>query len=365
MRKIRVLIVDDEVVARRALADLIDSSGDLEVAGTAPNGRVALDKLRRQSPDVVLLDVDMPDMDGLQTLAALRQTHPHLPVIMVSLRRGVGTPTNLDALALGANEFLALPEGARNPAEAVAQMAEQLLPAIKKFGGRQPRAARSSLLLPPAPVSEVAPAVSGPAVRSGPVAVVAIGASTGGPAALTLLLSALPATFPVPIVVVQHMPPIFTRFLAERLASQCALGVGEARPGERLAAGQVWLAPGGQHLVLERQGAEVFLTTNQAPLENSCRPSVDVLFRSVVQVYGSGVLALVLTGMGGDGLRGCECVRQAGGQVLVQDEATSVVWGMPGYVARAGLHNQQLPLSSIAPEVVRLVRRGRSPSTLG
>jgi two-component system chemotaxis response regulator CheB len=360
MRKVRVLIVDDEVVARRALADLIDGSGALEVVGTAPTGRVALDKLRRVVPDVVLLDVDMPELGGLGTLAALRQTHPHLPVIMISHSTQRGAPAALDALTLGAHEWFALPEGTRNLAEAVGQVWGELLPTIKRLGGKQPTG-RSSLLLPPAPSG----APTAAPVRSGKVEVVAVGASTGGPAALMELLSALPATFPVPIVVVQHMPPTFTQFLAERLAARCALVAREARCGERLAAGQVWLAPGGQHLVLERRGPDVFLGTNQAPAENSCRPSVDVLFRSAVQAYGGGALMVVLTGMGQDGLRGCEVAKQAGSQVLVQDEATSVVWGMPGYVARAGLHDALLPLGAIAPEIERLARKGRSASTVG
>ena len=169
----------------------------------------------------------------------------------------------------------------------------------------------------------------------------------------------LPAAFPVPIVIVQHMPPIFTRLLAERLASQSALGVAEGAAGELLLPGQVRIAPGGSHMALERQGAQIRLFLNQNEPENSCRPAVDVLFRSVAEVYRGNALAVVLTGMGNDGLRGCEVIRKAGGQILVQDEASSVVWSMPGFVAKAGLADGQIPLSQLAAEIMRRVRVGR------
>jgi len=197
------------------------------------------------------------------------------------------------------------------------------------------------------------------------VEVVAIGASTGGPNALAVLFPAFAADFPVPIVVVQHMPPVFTGRLAERLSSLSVVEMKEAENGAAVRPGRAWLAPGDFHVAVARDAEGVRLRTHQGPAENSCRPSADVLFRSVAEVYGAGVLAVVLTGMGRDGLRGCECIRAAGGQVLAQDAATSVVWGMPGVVARAGLADAVLPLGQLGPEIVRRVLKGRSPSISG
>jgi two-component system chemotaxis response regulator CheB len=193
---------------------------------------------------------------------------------------------------------------------------------------------------------------------------VVVGTSTGGPNALLGLLAAFPANFPVPALVVQHMPPDFTRQLAQRLAARTLLDVREAVPGELVRPGQVWVAPGDYHLGLARDGDGVRLRTHQGPPENSCRPAVDVLFRDAAGAFAGGTLAVVLTGMGQDGLRGATAVREAGGQVLAQDEASSVVWGMPGFVVRAGLADQVLPLDQLGPEVVRRVCLGRSPSSL-
>ena len=333
MRKIRVLLVDDAVVVRRAVADLLGADPLLEVAATAANGRIALEKLSQVNPDLVVLDVEMPELDGLQTLRALRQTHPRLPVIMFSQHTRRGAEATLEALAQGASDCVCKPEGAGGLAAAMQQIREQLIPKIK------------SLCVPGAE------ATAGLARRSRPtwalgkrVEVVVVGVSTGGPNALTALLPALPADFPAPLLIVQHMPPLFTALLAERLAARSAVCVSEAADSEEVCPGHAWLAPGDYHLTVggRREGARLRL--HQGPPENACRPSADVLFRSAAEVYGAGVLAVVLTGMGRDGLRGGEAVRDAGGQILVQDEASSVVWGMPGAVAWRG-------------------RRGRSPSS--
>ena len=189
-----------------------------------------------------------------------------------------------------------------------------------------------------------------------PVEILALGVSTGGPNALATLLSAFPANLPIPVVIVQHMPPVFTKRLAERLTSQCQIRVDEGKTGDILQPGRAWLAPGDYHMIVERDGTQVRLRTHQAPQENSCRPAVDVLFRSVARTYQGGVLAVVLTGMGQDGLHGCECIREVGGQVLVQDEASSVVWGMPGIVANAGLATRILPLNQMSSEIIRRVK---------
>jgi two-component system chemotaxis response regulator CheB len=356
MNKIRVLIVDDSVVVRRLVTDVLASDPAVEVAGTAPNGRIGLARLTQLNPDVVVLDVEMPEMDGLQTLAALRQTHPRLPVIMFSRFTQRGAAATLEALTLGASDFVAKPEE-NSPEAAAREVREQLLPRIKQLAA--PKDAAST----PVPVPR---ALSDPFLGRRPlVQVVAIGASTGGPNALVELFASFPADWPVPVLVVQHMPPLFTRLLAERLTARAALSVAEAVAGAALRPGQAWIAPGDHHLTVARVGDGVRVQTHQGPPENSCRPSADVLLRSVAAVFGPAVLAVVLTGMGQDGLRGCEAVRQAGGQVLVQDEATSVVWGMPGAVARAGLADLVLPLEQLGPEIVRRVRRGRSPSSPG
>jgi two-component system chemotaxis response regulator CheB len=350
--KIRVLIVDDAVVFRRLVADELSADPALEVVGTAANGRIALARLPQVNPDLVILDVEMPVLDGLATLQEIRKTYPKLPVIMFSALTERGAAATLDALALGATDYFAKPTGAGGPAASLQVIREELIPEIKALCRRTPAAD------PPAPAAGVGSAFL-PKLRTGPVEVVAIGTSTGGPNALADLFSGLPTDLPVPVVVVQHMPPMFTRLLAERLSAQSALRVEEARPDGVLRPGHAWIAPGDHHVVVVRDGVEARVRLNQDPPENSCRPAADVLFRSVAKTFGPAALAVVLTGMGQDGLRGCEAIRAAGGQVIAQDEATSVVWGMPGFVTRAGLADRVLPLGMIAPEVVRRARAGR------
>jgi two-component system chemotaxis response regulator CheB len=365
MVKIRILIIDDSVVVRRMVVDMLSSDPALEVAGTAPNGRIALAKLPHVNPDLVLLDVEMPEMDGLETLAALRKTHPRLPVIMFSRFTKRGTSVTLEALTLGASDYVTMPESAAGAGKGVPKLREQLIFKIKQLC----RPKRGVPDLPGAAVPAI-PQVRPPSVlssnRAPQVAVVAIGASTGGPNALAMLMAALPADCPVPIVIVQHMPAAFTGLLAERLAALTMIDVGEGAAGRALYPGRAWIAPGDYHMEVMRDAQQaVRLRLHQGPPENSCRPSVDVLFRSVAEVYGAGTLAVVLTGMGQDGLRGCEAIREVGGQVLVQDEASSIVWGMPGFVARADLANQVLALDQLGPEIVRRVRKGRSLSSAG
>jgi two-component system chemotaxis response regulator CheB len=328
MRKIRVLVVDDSVVVRRAVADMLAAEESIELAGWAANGRLALDKLDQISPDVVTLDVEMPMLGGMETLAEMRKRRPGMPVIMLSSHTERGARTTLDALALGASDYVTKP-GDGNSLELVR---DDLIRKIKVFGGLA--------IGRPFIDGAQAPAVRRePPVRLAPdrrIDLVAIGVSTGGPNALTEVLSELPAKFPVPIVVVQHMPELFIKLLVQRLASKCAVGVKEAEAGDELKPGQVLVAPGEHHMELAQDGARVVIRINQGPRENSCRPSVDVLFRSVGPVFGAHALAIVMTGIGHDGLRGCEVVREHGGQIWVQDEASSVVWGMPRAVYEAG-----------------------------
>jgi two-component system chemotaxis response regulator CheB len=350
--KIRVLVVDDAVVFRRVVTEELSADPALEVVGSAANGRLALTKLPQLSPDLVILDVEMPEMDGLTALREIRKVYPKLPVIMFSALTERGAAATLDALALGATDYFAKPAPAGGLDASLQVIRDELIPAIKAICGKATTRV--------APLTAQAAPSGGPtAARGGPVDVVAIGTSTGGPNALAEVFAGLPADLPVPVVIVQHMPPMFTRLLAERLTAQSAVKVAEGRVGEVLRAGQAWIAPGDFHMTVARNGEQVRILLNQDPHENSCRPAADVLFRSVAQAFGPKVLAVVLTGMGQDGLRGCEAIRGAGGQVIVQDEPTSVVWGMPGFVARAGLADRVLPLGLIASDIVRRVRAGR------
>jgi two-component system chemotaxis response regulator CheB len=357
MDKIRVLVVDDASAVRRLVSAALNRDPDLEVVGTAADGQMALSRLGDLAPDVVLLDLEMPVMDGLETLVALRKTHPRLPVIMFSRFTQRGVEATVHALTLGADDYVP------KPGDGLAVNAcieELLIPKIKLLSRRcRPDAGpaeRPCAGPRPAPVPPPGPARG----RPHRVDLVAIGTSTGGPNALAELLRTFPADWSVPTVIVQHMPPNFTAQLAERLTQKSCLRVREGVAGESVTAAQAWVAPGDQHLVLRREGLAVRLTLNQEPPVNSCRPSVDVLFRSAADVYGPGVLAAVLTGMGQDGLRGSECVRAAGGQVVVQDEASSVVWSMPGAVAQAGLADQILPLEHLGPEILRRASRSSS-----
>jgi two-component system, chemotaxis family, protein-glutamate methylesterase/glutaminase len=350
MPKIRILVVDDSVVFRRLVSDELSRDPELEVVGTAANGRIALAKLGQLTPDLVILDITMPEMDGLQALKELRKTYPRLPVIMFSSLTERGAKETFEALALGASDYFTKPSDVGGLDGSMRVLREELIPEIK--------ALCAPLRPKPAQIggSSVGLAGGKPPAGTGTVRVVAIGVSTGGPNALAEIFAHLPAEFPVPILIVQHMPPMFTRLLAERLSAQSPIRVQEASSGAVLKAGEAWVAPGDHHMIVTRDGLQYRLLTHQDPPENCCRPSVDVLLRSVAQSYGADSLTVILTGMGQDGLRGCESLRAAGGQVLAQDEATSIVWGMPGYVAQAGLAERVLPLPMIAGEIVRRVR---------
>jgi two-component system, chemotaxis family, protein-glutamate methylesterase/glutaminase len=352
MKPIRILIVDDSAVIRRVLGNLLASDPEMVVVGTAGNGNQALARIPETSPDLVTIDIEMPGMGGLEALVEIRKLYPKLPVIMFSSLTERGAAATLEALARGASDYVTKPSHDEARERSHERVREELLRKIKCLcGGPAPR-----LHPPPIPIIISSRPVSSRPVSSRPQAridVVAIGTSTGGPNALTALIPLLPADFPVPIVIVQHMPPLFTRLLAERLNTLSRLPVREGKAGEKLLRGQVWIAPGDEHMTVMRKGAGFVLGINHQAQENSCRPAVDVLFRSVAQSYGANALAVVLTGMGADGTRGADEIRQAGGEVIVQDEASSVVWGMPGSVVAANLADGVFPLGGIGPEVVR------------
>jgi two-component system chemotaxis response regulator CheB len=291
----------------------------------------------------------MPVMNGIEAVRALRRTHPRLPVVMFSTLTERGASATLDALAAGATDYVTKPSNVGSILESQSSIRQQLIPKLKALTAARRRPAAT---VPPTPRTPAARRV-----RAGGFGVLAIGCSTGGPDALATLIPALPADLAVPVVVVQHMPPVFTRLLAARLDSQSHVSVAEAVHGEPLVPGRVLIAPGGSHLVVRRAGTSVVAELTEDPPENFCRPAVDVLFRSVASVYGERVLAAVLTGMGRDGEKGAGAIRTAGGEVVVQDEATSVVWGMPGAVATAGQADRVLPLEQIGPHLASALAR--------
>jgi two-component system, chemotaxis family, protein-glutamate methylesterase/glutaminase len=351
VKKKRVLLVDDAVVVRSALSLAIAQDQDLEVAGTAVNGRIALAKFPTLKPDIVLLDIEMPEMDGLATVRALRKIDSRVPIIMFSSLTERGASATLEALSLGATDYVAKPSNVDMKATLEA-IARELIPKIRALC-HLPDAQTSSRM--PTKTTAPRPTLTVPSRPRllAPVQLVAIGASTGGPDALSRVLPSLPPNLNVPVVIVQHMPPIFTSLLAARLSAKSALPVRECVSGERLIPGHAVIAPGDFHMVVTEENGFVLLKTNRAPKENYCRPSVDVLFQSIARQYGPRALAVVLTGMGQDGLKGCEALRGLGARIYVQDEASSVVWGMPGFVARGGLADKILPLDQVAAEIVR------------
>jgi two-component system chemotaxis response regulator CheB len=348
--KKRVFLVDDAVVVRKALSLAIAQDKDLEVAGTAVNGRVALVKFPAVKPDIILLDIEMPEMDGLETVRELRKIDARVPIIMFSTLTEHGASATLEALSLGATDYVSKPSNVDMTAT-IEAISRELIPKIRALC-HLPEAHK---IIHPAPLPrlQAPPALFPPRPRLlSPVQVVAIGVSTGGPDALARLLPSLPPDFSVPVLIAQHMPPIFTSLLASRLTAKSALPVRECVSGEPLTPGCAVIAPGDFHMVVSRRNKVVLLETHQGPKENFCRPSVDVLFHSIASVFGARALAVVLTGMGQDGLRGCEALRAAGARIYVQDEASSVVWGMPGFVARSGLADKILPLDQIGAEIV-------------
>lgn len=344
-RPIRVLVVDDSLVMRSLLRMVLASEPSIELAGMASDGIFALDAVDRLKPDLILLDIEMPRMNGLEVLAELRSRHATAKVIMCSTLTRRGARITLEALAQGATDYVTKPTAQNGAADAVATLMRDLLPRIKALF---PASLGSNL--------HVGVCSARDTLHQKPPEVVVIGVSTGGPAALQTLLPLLPVDFPVPIVIVQHMPQLFTALLAERLNRECALTVREAASAIPPVRGTISIARGDWHLEFAKYpfGSGRIFHLSQAAPEHYCRPSVDMLFRSAAQNYGEAVIGVVLTGMGSDGLEGCKSIRSVGGRILVQDRATSAVWGMPGVVAEAGLAHRILPLTAIAAELMRL-----------
>ncbi len=354
MTAIKVLVVDDSALVRRLVTTALSGAADIEVAGVARDGLEAVRMVDEIRPDVVTLDIEMPNLDGLGALTRIRERHPRLPVIMFSTLTERGATATLDALSRGASDYVTKPSNTGQISDGIAAVRDQLVPRIRALAG----------------LRKLTPGTGRPVVRreaaatpgrvASPVGALLIGCSTGGPDALARLLPRLPGDLGVPVLVVQHMPPVFTAMLAQRLDKVSALAVREAADGEDVRPGEVLIAPGDVHLRVVRTAGRVRVALDQGPQENFCRPAVDVLFRSAVDVYGAGALASVLTGMGQDGLAGARLLADAGARILVQDEDSSVVWGMPGAVAGAGLADDALPLDQLADRLVAAVRRSRA-----
>jgi len=361
MPKIRVLVVDDAVVMRRVITNVLSTDPAIEVVGVAANGKIALQKIPQVTPDVITLDVEMPEMDGIQTLREIRKLYPKLPVIMFSTLVQRGAEVTIEALSIGANDYVTKPANVGSVTESMKRLGDDLIPKIKAHCKHLvPIETLSALSLRPlSPPLSPRPKLTTPLSHDAPN-IVCIGTSTGGPNALAEVFSGIRTRLPVPIVIVQHMPPIFTRMLAERLNNNSHATVfHEGEEGQRLEPGHAYIAPGGRHMEIRRLGQSPAIHLHDGPPENSCRPAVDVLFRSVVSVFSNRILAVIMTGMGQDGYRGCQLIHERHGQIITQDEASSVVWGMPGYVAHAGIAEAVVPLSRIAYEISK--RFDRSP----
>jgi len=350
--QIRVLVVDDSVVIRNLVTQALRGDPAMEVVGVAGNGIIALQRIPQLNPDVITLDIEMPEMDGLETVRRVRQEYPQVRVIMFSTLTERGAAVTLEALRLGADDYVSKVSNGGSLDKSMTRLQEELIPKIKQFfQAPQSHAWKLPKKLPVAglPLPTVVWWKSKPWPK-----VVAIGVSTGGPNALGAILPALPASFPLPVLVVQHMPPLFTRLLAERLNSSCNLRVREAVQGEPVKPGAILIAPGDFHMKVAAEGAEVRVCLDQSPAQNSCRPAVDALFSSVGEVYGGAAIAVVLTGMGSDGLRGARILNANGASIIAQDEASCVVWGMPGAIVNASLADRVLPLDQVIPEIMRI-----------
>lgn len=384
----KILVVDDTVVYRQLLSKIVSDFDNAEVIGTAPNGKIALSKIELKQPDLVLLDVFMPVMDGLETLDRIKKQHSHIDVVILSGMDKELVHLTMKALEAGALDFVPKPQGVSvdaNIAELRAALSRLILMArTRKYSRqarvlsrsdkeqqpvfpKQPRLSMQNAEIKP-PVSELParkPEKTVPVVQThfyrnpGRIDVVVIGVSTGGPNALQEIVPQLNGDFPVPILVVQHMPPMFTDSLAARLNSTSSIKVVEGKNGQRVENGVMYITPGGRHMIIkkDRGNTKVICLTDSPPV-NSCRPSVDVLFQSVAAVYGSNVLSVILTGMGNDGVSGVKAIRQKGGYSIIQDEKSSVIWGMPGAVAEADEANEIVPLDRMAFRIMGIVKKG-------
>ncbi|MEQ8846156.1 chemotaxis response regulator protein-glutamate methylesterase [Botrimarina sp.] len=337
----RCLVVDDSTLYRKIVRDVLNSLPDVEVVGAASDGQQAIERIDSLRPDLVTLDLEMPRLDGIGVLRELQRRRIDVAAIMVSAFTAAGARTTTEALRLGAFDFVLKPS-TNSLDESVAQLRHDLGPKLRAAAWRKRTPSPAPQTAPRAP--RPAPRLRLPGLRPD---VVAIAVSTGGPQALTQLLPRLPASFPTPVLVVQHMPPLFTKSLAEDLDRRCPLTVSEASQGQPVRRGEVLIAPGGKQMRVAKSAAGPVIQLTDDPPENNCRPAADFLFRSVASVYGAKSLGLVLTGMGDDGALGAEKMKQAGAVILAQDEASCVVYGMPRAVVDRGLADVVAPLGRL------------------
>ncbi len=355
---ITVLVADDSALVRRLVSGVLNDADGIEVIGTAHDGANAIDKVDRLRPDLVTLDVEMPVMDGISAMREIRKRHPRLPVIMVSTLTHRGASATLDALAAGASDYVTKPTNSLSLNQSLDELRDQLVPRVRALTARRPAAARHPATGATTVRADPAPKRTPRPHSARPAQIVALGSSTGGPDALSTVLSALTERPRVPVVAVQHMPPVFTAMLAQRLDRLGPASVVEAEDGRRLLPGTVYLAPGGRHLEVQWRGAEPVTVLHDREPENYSRPSVDVLFRSVAAAYPGSAIGVVLTGMGHDGRAGCAAMGESGALIVAQDAASSVVWGMPGAVVGAGLADRVLALRDIGAYLSSELRSG-------
>lgn len=363
----RVVVVDDSAIIRGLLTRTLQTDPEIVIVDSVSNGQLAVESVKKHDPDVMVLDIEMPVMDGLTALPKLIAADPTLKVIMASTLTLRNADISLKALELGAADYIPKPTSTGDTASGY-DFKQELIAKVKALGAARravrPGKSTATVKRPGVPAPPSAPGIyRGAAVKlreAGPSmtpAVVAIGCSTGGPQALFRLLPALGKDLRQPILITQHMPATFTTILAEHIQKMTGRPAAEAKDGEPVVGGKIYVAPGNFHMTVESSGAQHVIRLNQNPPENFCRPAVDPMFRSLAQAYGRNVLAVVLTGMGQDGLKGAQVLIQAGGTLIAQDEATSVVWGMPGAVATGGLCSAVLALDDIGPRIRKLAMR--------
>lgn len=331
---LRVLVVDDSVVFRSQIKAALDGAASIEVAGVANNGRVALQKLAQTSVDVVTLDMEMPELNGIETIKEIKKAKFPVKIVVFSSHTSRGSEATLEALAAGADDFIAKPSGPDVTFEnSVEKIRTELLPKISQFVSRKLTSAK--------PVLKESVPVGYPKrdLATFFPSVIVIGSSTGGPPALEKVLTGLSRPLRVPVLIAQHMPPMFTASLARRLQEITGSPCAEAKNGEILQAGHIYVAPGDYHMTLVRVGNEVKIALDQGPHRNSVRPAVDPLFETASQIFGTRTLGVILTGMGEDGFVGCRAIKSSGGGVLIQDKESSVVFGMPGAVHQQNLQD--------------------------
>lgn len=353
---IKVLAVDDSAFMRKLLTDMFTAESDFMIIDTARNGKDAVEKVKRLKPDLVTMDIEMPIMDGITALELIMKETP-VPIVMVSSLTREGATATLRALELGAVDFIAKTAG---PISNLSDIRVELLAkcrAAVHANVSQLSNIQKHTILSEQPIISVPSPISAQSGLMSDDKIVAIGTSTGGPRALQEIITKLPGGLPCPVVIVQHMPPGFTKSLSERLNSLSSLTVKEAEQDDVLSSGKVFIAPGDYHMTLEREGKKTLIKLNQKPPIGGHRPSVDPMMESVAQIYGSRAIGVILTGMGHDGSKGIQSIKQSQGYTIAEDQSTCVVFGMPKSAIEIGAIQKVLPLPSIAAEIVRAVAK--------